>query len=134
MRILIVDDSRAVRTRMVRLLSGVEGVEVVGQAAEAQTAIASIQELKPEVVVLDLSLPDGSGLDVLKVFPVNTQRPQFLVFTNWATAQHRRKCLEAGAAHFFDKAHDVERLLDVVAAMGRSNGHSAGKPAPAGQQ
>jgi DNA-binding NarL/FixJ family response regulator len=117
-KVLVVDDSLTVRDRIVRLVKEVKGVEVVGQAESARQAIAAIREARPQIVILDLYMPGESGLVVLETFRADAERPKFIVFTNYASAQYRRKCLDAGAAYVLDKSNDFEHLPEAVARLG----------------
>jgi DNA-binding NarL/FixJ family response regulator len=116
--VLVVDDSLTVRDRVVRLVKEVKGVEVVGEAESARQAIAAIREARPQIVILDLYMPGESGLVVLETFRAEAERPKFIVFTNYASAQYRRKCLDAGAAYVLDKSNDFEHLPEAVARLG----------------
>src|SRR5436190_23505964 len=64
MKIFVADDSATLRERMIRLLSGLSGIEVVGQAQDALAAFGAICEAKPDIVTLDIELIGGSGIDV----------------------------------------------------------------------
>jgi DNA-binding NarL/FixJ family response regulator len=116
--VLVVDDSLTVRDRVVRLVKEVKGVEVVGQAESARQAISAIREARPQVVILDLYMPGESGLVVLETFRSEAERPKFIVFTNYASAQYRRKCLDAGATYVLDKSNDFENLPEAVTHLG----------------
>jgi DNA-binding NarL/FixJ family response regulator len=113
--VFIVDDSPAIRTRLVEMLGRAEGVVVVGEAANARDAIASILRLRPESVLLDLNLYGRTGIDVLRV--VHAQAPEiaFVVLTNHAEPQYRRVCTEAGARYFLDKSREFARVPEVIA-------------------
>ena len=115
MIVLIVDDSAAVRERLKELVSGVAAVEVCGQAADARQALAAIRELAPQVVILDLHMPGGNGLEVLEGVRRDPARPEFIVLTNYATPQYKQRCREAGARYFFDKSHDFEKVPEALA-------------------
>jgi DNA-binding NarL/FixJ family response regulator len=111
MMFFIVDDSDAVRRRLVELLSEVEGAEVVGQAANARDAVEGIGRLKPQVVILDIQIPGESGIAVLKKIKQASRPPLVMMLTNHASPQYRKKCLEWGADFFLDKSRDLERLF-----------------------
>jgi len=122
MSVVIVDDSATVRNRIVRLLSEVKSAKIVGQAESARQAISMIKQMHPQVVILDLYMPGESGLVVLENFRNLAERPQFIVFTNYASPQYRRKCLEAGANFVLDKSNDFEHLPEVVASLSETKG------------
>src|SRR5690349_8291323 len=103
-KVQLVEDSSVVRDRLASLLAESKGIEVVGQAARAAEAIEAFQQLRPQVVILDLQLAEGTGFDVLKNLKQQRPAPLILVLTNYAYPQYRQKCLELGADFFFDKA------------------------------
>ena len=65
-------------------------------------------------MILDLLLEDGSGLDVLKAVHTASPETHFAVLTNYATDQHRRACMDAGAEYFLDKSSDFPRIRKIV--------------------
>lgn len=113
MMFFIADDSGPVRERLIDLLSEVEGAEVIGQAANARDAVEGVRRLKPHVVILDIQMPGGSGIDVLKEIKQGGLPPLVLMLTNHASPQYRKKCLEWGADFFLDKSRDLECLLTI---------------------
>ena len=113
-KVQLVEDSSVVRERLASLLAESKGIEVVGQAARAAEAIEAFQQLRPQVVILDLQLAEGTGFDVLKNLKQQRPAPLILVLTNYAYPQYRQKCLELGADFFFDKATEFDQVLKVV--------------------
>jgi len=67
MRVFIVDDSEILRSRLIEMLSEFKEIDIVGQTGYAQEAIELIKELIPDVVILDIRLPDGNGINLLKM-------------------------------------------------------------------
>jgi DNA-binding NarL/FixJ family response regulator len=116
-QLYIVDDSAAIRGRLVEMLSRLDGVRVVGEAADAATAVVDILALRPDSVILDLHLGAGSGMQVLRAVHPHLPRTVFVVLTNHSELQYRRACTLAGAAHFLDKSTEFERVREVIAAI-----------------
>ena len=114
-QLYIVDDSAAIRSRLVDLLALIDGVHVVGQAADATSAVQDILALRPDSVLLDLDLNGTSGMQVLRA--VHPQVPEivFVVLTNHAEPQYRNACAKAGAAYFIDKSSEFHRVREVIA-------------------
>lgn len=121
MMFFIADDSDAVRGRLVELLSEVDGAQVIGQAANAGEAVEGIRRLKPHVVILDIRMPGGSGIDVLKRIKQGSGSPVVMMLTNHASPQYRKKCLEWGADFFLDKSRDLECLLLIFKSLVRQS-------------
>ena len=110
MKVLIVDDSKIVCGGLQRMLINIAGVEIAGQAHNGKDAIASISKLKPDVVILDIRLPDLSGIEVLKDIRVKKLSTLVIILTNYPYPQYRKKCEELGADYFFDKVTDIEEI------------------------
>ncbi len=119
-RVFIVDDSPYMRARLVEVCGRMERVRVVGEADGARKAIAEILELRPDSVLLDLDLAEGSGLDVLR--SVRPQAPEivFVVLTNHVEQPYRRACAAAGALYFLDKTREFEQVREVIARVANS--------------
>ncbi|MGC2235425.1 MAG: response regulator transcription factor [Pyrinomonadaceae bacterium] len=115
--IFIVDDSELLRARLVKMLSEIDGVEIVGQASNAAEAIEGIRTLKPKIVILDIQMPGGSGLKVLKAIKKEKNPPLTLMLTNHSYPQYRKKCMQLGADFFLDKTKDFDNLLNMFTAL-----------------
>lgn len=112
-KVFVADDSIVLRERLLEMLREMPGVEVLGCAGDGLHAIDSIRELKPDVVVLDIQMPRGTGLDVLKNVKHGGQGPTVVVFTNFPYPQYRKRALEFGANYFFDKTTEFEKLREL---------------------
>jgi len=113
--IFLVEDSASIRERLVRLLESVPGAQVVGQASDADEAIAAILAARPDVVLLDLQLEHSSGFDVLRAVHSLEPRIAFYMLSNFTTEPYRRHAERLGARGFFDKSTDFDLLRDLVA-------------------
>jgi len=121
-KVIIVDDSAAVRERLVIMISDLPGLEVSGQAENAQEGIRLIRELKPDVVLLDIRMPEGSGFDVLACIRNGLQpKPCVIVLTNYPYPQYQKKCLENGADYFLDKSSEFEKIVEILQTLIKSN-------------
>jgi DNA-binding NarL/FixJ family response regulator len=113
--VLVVDDSAAVRSRVVSLLQEA-GLEVVGEAADAAAALRLTDSLRPDAIVLDLQLPDRSGIDILPTLKAYDPSPVVAVLTNAGQPGYRSRCMSLGADYFFDKSSDFDSVgLSLVA-------------------
>lgn len=113
-KIFIADDSELVRERLVSMLSELPGIEIIGQAGSAADALKLINELNPDLVTLDIRMPVGNGIEVLKRIKRNVRAPIVIMLTNYPYPQYRKKCLESGADYFFDKSSEFEKVLEVI--------------------
>jgi DNA-binding NarL/FixJ family response regulator len=112
--VFLVEDSLPIRARLVQTIRSIEGTELVGEAGSVAEAIDGIRSTQPEALILDLQLEDGSGLEVLKAVHPASSTLHVAVLTNYATDQHRRACLNAGAEFFLDKSSDFPRIREIV--------------------
>ena len=117
LKILVADDAAILRRRIVSMLSSLEGVSGVFEAVDCRSTLASVELNCPDVLVLDLCMPDGSGLDVLQSLKQMTDMPRVLVLTTWGDPEIRRRCLDAGAEFFFEKSSDVFLAVEAVGAI-----------------
>lgn len=113
-RVLLIDDSTVVRSRLVRLLEDLGDIDVE-EVDDAPDALASVRRTRPDAVILDIRLRSGSGLDVLQEIKRAPSPPLVIMLTNHSTEHHRRWCERHGADYFFDKTHEFEKVLDVLA-------------------
>lgn len=127
MRIFVVEDSSAVRERLVEMIREVADMEVVGEAATYGGAVAGIIETRPDVAVLDIKLADdaGSGIDVLAAVRSAVPGIKGIILSNYATPQHVKASADAGAEYFLDKTSDFERIPGILRQMSgdRGGGH-----------
>jgi len=112
--VYLVEDSLAIRERLARTIQGIEGTKLAGEAGTVGAAIDGIRATHPSALILDLQLEDGSGLEVLKAVRPASPAMHVAVLTNYATDQHRRACMDAGAEYFLDKSSDFPRIREIV--------------------
>lgn len=114
MRVVIVDGSSLIAERIAALLSEVSReIQIVGQASDAMSGLQVVARLQPDVVVLDVRMPGGSGLDVLAALKALGSPPVVVILTNFSYPQYRKRCLDAGADFFLDKSTEFSRLPEV---------------------
>jgi DNA-binding NarL/FixJ family response regulator len=113
MKVFIADDSQILRERLIELLSELPGIEIMGFAHDVPEALTAIKTLKPDVVILDIRMPGGSGIDVLQDIKNKEKTPITIVLTNYPYPQYRKKCMDLGADYFFDKSAEFEKVTKV---------------------
>jgi len=117
MRIVIVDDSVVIRLRLMRLLSGLDGIEIVGQADDVPAAKELVKKLKPDVAILDIRMPSGSGADLVQELKQLNPAPKVIMLTNYPYPENRKKCMDLGADFFFDKSTEFQEVVGVLRSM-----------------
>jgi DNA-binding NarL/FixJ family response regulator len=116
MRVFIVEDSPLIRKRIIENLESLGGFDVVGFAEAEEAAVAAIVEAKPDVVITDIRLKEGNGIEVVRQLREKSfaQRPRIYVLSNYANSEYRRQCELVGADDFFDKSGEYDRFLDAL--------------------
>ena len=119
LRVFLVEDSELVRQRLEELVDSISGTCRVGFAVGADAANQRILDTPPDAVVLDIRLAEGSGFDVLRA--VHDAAPDIAVFmlSNFASTPYRRMAQRLGAAEFFDKTTELDRVRDMLAERAR---------------
>ena len=115
MKIFLVEDSLRVRGPLAAMLATIPGAQVVGTAESAMPAIRDILALRPDLVLLDVHLAEGSGFDVLNAVHVAAPEIEFCMLSNFAAGQYRQLAARLGARELFDKSEQIERVRDLVA-------------------
>ena len=115
LNVFLVEDSPLVLDRLSEMLEAIPGVKVVGRATGARDAIAGIHLMKPEIVVLDLKLAEGSGFDVLSEMRERDPDIGFYMLSSFASEPYRRHAERLGALGFFDKTTEFEQVRDAIA-------------------
>ncbi len=114
MKVFVVDDSAVIRQRLKRMLADEPKVQVIGEAGDARMATDAILKSKPDVVLLDLHLVDGSGIDVLESLKHNRPAPAVIILTDYPYPEYRRICLDAGADFFFVKSTEFDQVVPAL--------------------
>lgn len=121
-KVFVADDSLIVREHLVTMLDELAGIEIAGQAETVAEAIAGIQKLRPDVVILDIRMPGGSGIDVLKRVKQGEVTPIVIILTNYPYPGYRQKCLQAGADFFLDKSTEFDQIPKLFEQFKRDKG------------
>ncbi len=112
-RVFLADDSAMIRERVAAMLSARE-MSIVGHAETPQGSIDGILAAKPDVVVLDVQLEGGSGLQVLRAVKEAAPGIAFVVFSNNSAPAYRKRYLGEGAQRFLDKSTEFDQLVPAV--------------------
>jgi len=120
----IVDDSLLIRRMLREHLMTIPEVEVVGEAGNATTAVPMIQQAQPDAVILDINLPGGDGIELLRRVKETQPGLNVIMFTSYCSPEYRKRCQEAGASLFFDKTCQISVLMDAIRRMAETNQRS----------
>ena len=118
LRLLIVDDHVLVRMGLRTLLDDIAAVEVVGEAGTVAEAVTAARELRPDIILMDVRLPDGSGVDACR--QIRSARPatQVLMLTSYADDDAIFSAIVAGASGYLLKQARTEKLLEAIEVVG----------------
>ena len=114
MKVFVADVSHVFRKQLIEMLCELEGVEIVGQAEDAQEALKAIRVLPPDVVTLDVSIRGGSGIEVLMKIKKDNLAPVVIMLTNHSSLPYRKKCMQAGADFFVDKTIEIFEMRRII--------------------
>ena len=112
--ILIVDDHPLVREGLISILKSAAGYEVVGQAGNARNAIRMVKNLKPDLVLLDLALPDKSGIELSREIRNTSPPTRILIVSMHSKVDYIVKAFQAGATGYMVKESATEKLLQGI--------------------
>ncbi|MEU9144676.1 response regulator transcription factor [Streptomyces sp. NPDC048349] len=113
-RVLIVDDQMMVREGFSVLLNAMEGIEVVGEAVDGREAIAQVAALRPDVVLMDIRMPQMNGLEATREIVAADTDAKVLVLTTFDLDEYVYQALRAGASGFLLKDASARQLADGV--------------------
>ncbi|NWF76115.1 MAG: response regulator transcription factor [Nitrospirae bacterium] len=113
MKVLIADDSAEIRKRLSNMILNIQKVDLIEQADNVEEAIQIIQNSKPDVVILDIQMSGGNGIDVLSTITKKNNYPVVIMLTNYPYPQYRDLCFEYGADFFFDKSDEFEKVSEI---------------------
>ncbi|MCO1660291.1 response regulator [Pseudonocardia humida] len=125
-RVLLADDQEMVRTGFRLILSAEDGMEVVGEAGTGVTAVELARRLKPDVVLMDIRMPDLDGLAATKALTADPEPPRVVVVTTFDLDEYVYGALRAGACGFLLKDAGPRLLVEAVRAA--SNGDALVSP------
>ena len=119
MKVLVVDTSPEVGKRFAEIILETAGIEVAAAVPGTQGFDERLLEFRPDVVVVDVQMPEAAGLDLIRKLKGSSRSPVVIAVSSLSTLPYRIRCHEAGAAFFFDKVKDQEKLVEAIAAVSR---------------
>ena len=118
-RVLLADDHLLVRTGISKLIEGEDDILVVGEATDGEEAVRKTEELSPDVVVIDLSMPKLSGLEATKLIGKNFPRTRVLVLTIHENEEYVYQILRSGASGYVLKSANKRELIGAIRAVAK---------------
>jgi DNA-binding NarL/FixJ family response regulator len=118
LRVLLVDDHEVVRRGLRALLEAQDGIEVVGEVDTAADVVRQVGFNSPDVVVMDVRLPDGSGVEATRKVRQRFPDVAVLILSSFADEEALMSSIEAGASGYLLKRIDTEAIVNAVRAVG----------------
>ena len=119
LRLLLVDDHEVVRRGMAALLDGNDGWEIVGEAADGRRAVTLATETRPDVVVMDVAMPELNGFEATRQIRKALPQTEVLILTLHDSEQLVREVIDAGARGYVLKSDAGRQLVAAVSSLGR---------------
>ncbi|MBA7489758.1 Oxygen regulatory protein NreC [subsurface metagenome] len=116
-RILVVDDHAIMRDGIRSLLGLHDDIEIVGEASEGKEAIEKVQELMPDLVVMDIAMPGMDGLEATRRLRKKSPKVKVLVLTQYDNREYVLSCIKAGAAGYVPKRALGSELISAIRAV-----------------
>jgi DNA-binding NarL/FixJ family response regulator len=113
-RVLLIDDNPKFTSMLREFLSDLDGIEVVGEAFSGEEALSLIDAITPDILIVDLSMPGMSGLDLTQTVKARWPEIAAVVLTLLDTPRHRQAALDAGADAFVGKASMDSDLIPAI--------------------
>ena len=113
-RVLLVDDQPLLRTGLATILSTEPGIDVVGEASDGREAITKVHELDPDVVCMDVQMPEMDGIEATRTLMDNGSRAAILILTTFDRDDFLFETLKAGASGFLLKTAGPEELIRAI--------------------
>ena len=115
MKLLIADDSAMMRERIKNQVKNFDDVTIVGEAGNGKIAMEMIRDFTPDLLILDLHMPEMGGMEVLKKVREARMKMKVCILTNYAYPQYKTRCLKLGADYFLNKSDDFEKTNLLIA-------------------
>jgi len=125
-RILIVDDHPMMRDGLSLRISSQPDMEVCGEATTEDEAMAAVKQLCPDVVIIDISLADGNGIELIKRIKASGLATKMLVLSAFQESLYAERALRAGALGYLNKQESNEKLIEAIRSVQRGERFTSG--------
>ncbi|WP_144899656.1 response regulator [Luteimonas cucumeris] len=121
--VLLVDDHEGFINAAIRHLRKLQWLEVVGRAGNGLEAIERSEALRPDVVLMDLAMPEMGGLQATRLIKTQDAPPYVVIASHFDDAEHREHALRAGADNFVSKLSYIQEVLPILEQLREQRGH-----------
>ncbi len=109
--VIVADDHKLVASGISRLIDAADDIRVLDDAQTIQEAVEKTSQLKPHILLLDVAMPDGDGIDAIPQFVKASKRTNIIILTTYAEAAVIRRAMEGGASGYILKSTSAEELI-----------------------
>jgi len=120
-KVLIADDHPIFRQGLMRILQADESLEIVAECSDGDEALKKINELKPDVAVLDISMPGKNGLDIVRHLKQQDKITEFIILTMYKEEEYFNEALDLGVKGYLLKENAVSDLMDCLKSVVKGN-------------
>ena len=113
-RVVVVDDHPAIREAIADIISDKMGIELVGQASTADEAFQLVEKLQPDVAIIDISLEDAHGLDLVQNIKAQYPNVQVVVFSMYDESVYAERAIRAGASGYLMKSEPTQSVVEAI--------------------
>jgi DNA-binding NarL/FixJ family response regulator len=117
LKVLVAEDNYVVRQGLRSLLRSLPGVQIVAEVPDVPEALEAFYQHEPDVAILDIRMPGGSGLDVLRQIRAHRRPCVVIMYSSCDREIYEARCLQLGADYYFEKGRDHDRLLTVISEL-----------------
>jgi len=122
-RVLVVEDHHVVRQGLVSLLKVVDGIDVVGEAADGIEAISQFQKHRPNITMIDLRMPRMGGVEAIRRIRAGAPQARFIVLTTYDGDEDIHRALQAGARGYLLKGMTIQEVIEAIRAVHAGDAH-----------
>ena len=116
-KLLIVDDSKLIREELKSMIIRKTACTDILEADDIKSGLKIIHETRPNILIVDLSLPDGTGFEIITVAKDILPDSLIIILTNHPFKRFEKKAIELGANYFFDKSFDILKVMDIITSL-----------------
>lgn len=114
MKVLLADDSAVLRDRFSKMIYKIPGITTIYEAANTTEALDIFRDVVPDIVILDISMPFTSGIDLLEIMKEERPQTPIIILTNYPSDQYKVVCKRMGADFFLVKSDDFYKIPKVI--------------------
>ncbi len=112
--VIIIDDSDYIRQMVREVVESIEHIDVVAEADNGSDAVVLVNVIKPDYLILDIKMPQMSGISVLESIQEYLESVCVIILSNHSSEEYKKKCFQLGAKYFLDKTKEIERLKEIL--------------------